>query len=106
MDLLSKRRDRSALVSVIGLGYAGLPLAMAFADAGFRVLGVDVNSERVRELNAGESPVEDVNSERLRGHIVAGRFRASAEYADLAAADTATISVPTPLGPGHLPDLS
>jgi UDP-N-acetyl-D-glucosamine dehydrogenase len=106
MDLLSKLRDRSATVSIIGLGYAGLPLAMAFADAGFRVLGVDVNPKRVEELNAGTSPVEDVAEARLRGHIEAGRFRATSDYAELAQADTVTISVPTPLGPGHLPDLS
>ena len=106
MDLLTKLRERTATVSVIGLGYAGLPLAMAFADAGFGVLGVDVNPERVRQLNAGHSPVEDVSEARLGGHLASGRFHASADYADLAAADTATISVPTPLGPGHLPDLS
>ncbi|CAA9215154.1 MAG: UDP-N-acetyl-D-glucosamine 6-dehydrogenase [uncultured Chloroflexi bacterium] len=106
MDLLKKLRDRTAVVSVIGLGYAGLPLAMAFADAGFSVLGVDVNPRRVDELNRGESPVEDVTEERLRGHLEAGRFRASGDYAALAEADTITISVPTPLGPGHLPDLS
>jgi len=106
MELLSKLRDRSAVVSVIGLGYAGLPLAMAFADAGFRVLGVDVNGERVSRLNAGETFIEDVTVERLRGHLADGRFRATTEYAELAQADTITISVPTPLGPGHLPDLS
>ncbi|HXI17774.1 MAG TPA: nucleotide sugar dehydrogenase [Chloroflexota bacterium] len=106
MDLLSKLHDRSAVVSVIGLGYAGLPLAMAFVDAGFRVLGVDVNPTRVSELNRGESPVEDVASQRLQDHVSAGRFRATGDYAELAHADTITISVPTPLGPGHLPDLS
>jgi UDP-N-acetyl-D-glucosamine dehydrogenase len=106
MDLLTKLRDRTATVSVIGLGYAGLPLAMAFADAGFRVLGMDVNARRVAQLNRGQSPIEDVSAERLRRHLAAGRFRATARYADLAEADTMTISVPTPLGPGHLPDLS
>ena len=94
------------MVSVIGLGYAGLPLAMAFADAGFRVLGVDLDITRVSRLNQGESPVEDVSSARLRAHLAAGRFRATTEYSALAEADTITISVPTPLGPGHLPDLS
>ncbi|HET7771410.1 MAG TPA: nucleotide sugar dehydrogenase [Chloroflexota bacterium] len=106
MELLDKLRDRSALVSVIGLGYAGLPLAMAFADAGFRVLGVDVDGDRVAGLNAGQSHVEDVTTNRLGDHLAAQRFRATADYAELAHADTVTISVPTPLGPGHLPDLS
>ena len=106
MELLGKLRDRSALVSVIGLGYAGLPLALAFADAGFRVLGVDLDVDRVAQLNAGRSHVEDVTETRLGGHLASGQFRATADYAELAGADTITISVPTPLGPGHLPDLS
>lgn len=105
-DLLTALRDRSALVSVIGLGYAGLPLAMAFTDAGFRVLGVDISADRVARISAGESHVEDVTPERLGGHLASGRFRATTDYAALAEADTITISVPTPLGPGHLPDLS
>ena len=106
MELLGKLRDRSAVVAVIGLGYAGLPLAMSFADAGFRVLGVDVSPDRVARLTAGESHVEDVTSLRLGAHLASGRFRASTDYATLTEADTITISVPTPLGPGHLPDLS
>jgi UDP-N-acetyl-D-glucosamine dehydrogenase len=105
-ELLTALRDRSALVSVIGLGYAGLPLAMAFADAGFRVLGVDISDARVAQLRDGVSHVEDVTAERLGGHLASGRFRATTDYAALAEADTITISVPTPLGPGHLPDLS
>src|SRR5690348_851964 len=106
MDLLAKLADRSAIVSVIGLGYAGLPLAVSFARAGFRVVGVDHDSERVRLLNAGESPVQDVPSGALRELVETGRFTASDDYAVLRNSDTVTICVPTPLGPGHLPDLS
>src|SRR5437763_13663704 len=106
MDLLTKLHDRSAIVSIIGLGYAGLPLAVNFARAGFRVLGVDLDPARVRQLNAGESPVQDVTSATLRELIDAGSFRAADDYAVLREADTVTICVPTPLGPGHLPDLS
>lgn len=106
MDLLGKIQDRSAVVSVIGLGYAGLPLALAFCGAGFAVIGVDLDPSRVARLNRGESYVEDVPSERLAAAVAEGRFRATTDYADLATADTVTICVPTPVGPGHLPDLS
>ncbi len=106
MNLLDKIRERRALVSVIGLGYAGLPLAVSFAGAGFRVLGIDTDQARVDHLNRGISPVQDVPSARLAAAVREGRFQASSDYGALAAADTVTICVPTPLGPGHLPDLS
>jgi UDP-N-acetyl-D-glucosamine dehydrogenase len=106
MDLLGKIQDRSATVSVIGLGYAGLPLALAFADAGFRVVGVDLDGARVERLNRGDSYVQDVTPERLSALVECGRFRATTDYGALRDADTVTICVPTPLGTGHLPDLS
>jgi UDP-N-acetyl-D-glucosamine dehydrogenase len=67
MDLLGKIQDRSAIVSVVGLGYAGLPLALAFAEAGFRVVGVDLDGAKVARLNRGDSYVQDVTPERLPG---------------------------------------
>jgi UDP-N-acetyl-D-glucosamine dehydrogenase len=106
MDLLGKIQERSAVVSVVGLGYAGLPLALAFAEAGFRVVGVDLDAGRVAGLNRGESPVQDVPAERLGAQLEAGRFEATTDYAALGGVDTVTICVPTPLGAGHLPDLS
>jgi UDP-N-acetyl-D-glucosamine dehydrogenase len=106
MDLLGKIQDRSAVVSVVGLGYAGLPLAVAFAEAGFRVLGVDIDGERVARLNRGDPAVQDVSPRRLKALVQDGRFRATTDYGALAEADSTTICVPTPLGPGHLPDLS
>lgn len=106
MDLLTKLQQRSAVVSVIGLGYAGLPLALAFAEAGFRVVGVDVDAERVTRLNDGLSPVQDVPDSALAALVCQGRFSATTDYAALAEVDTTTICVPTPLGPGHLPDMS
>src|SRR6187401_1683041 len=106
MDLLGKIQDRSATVSVIGLGYAGLPLALAFADAGFRVVGVDLDGDKVERLNRGDSYVQDVTSERLSALVDGGRFRATTDYGALLDVDTVTICVPTPLGTGHLPDLT
>jgi UDP-N-acetyl-D-glucosamine dehydrogenase len=91
-------------VGVIGLGYVGLPLAVAFAEAGCDVVGVDVNAERVERLRRSESDIEDVASDRLRA--VVDRFTATDEYRALAACEAMIICVPTPLSSGREPDLS
>lgn len=98
--------QREAVIGMIGLGYAGLPLAVAFAEAGFAVVGVDLRPDRVAALNAGHSYVGDVASERLAPMVDAGRFRASTDYAALAVADAITICVNTPLTPTKAPDTS
>jgi UDP-N-acetyl-D-glucosamine dehydrogenase len=90
-------------VGIIGLGYVGLPLAVAFCEAGQEVLGVDTDPRVVDALSRAESHVEDVPPERLRA--IDGRFRASNRYADLAEADAAIIAVPTPLSRNREPDL-
>ncbi len=90
---------------VIGQGYVGLPVAVRAAEAGFDVVGFDVSTERVARLAAADSYVEDVSDERLRAALGSGRYRPSADPADLAGFDVAVISVPTPLADGA-PDLS
>jgi UDP-N-acetyl-D-glucosamine dehydrogenase len=90
-------------VGVIGLGYVGLPLAVAFADAGCAVIGVDTDSRKVEALQAGESPIEDVSADALRS--VSERLHLSTRYARLAKADAVLICVPTPLSPNREPDL-
>src|SRR5215207_4507209 len=97
---------REAQVGLIGLGYAGLPLAVAFAEAGFPVIGVDLRRDRVDSLTAGQSYVGDIPAERLTPLITSGGLRASTEYAALADADVITICVPTPLTPTKTPDTS
>ena len=91
-------------VGVIGLGYVGLPLAVAFAEAGERVIAVDLDEVKVSAIRAGESYIEDVASERLRA--VAGAVHATTEMADVADADAVLICVPTPLTPNREPDLA
>ncbi len=90
-------------IGIIGLGYVGLPLAVAFAEAGHDVLGVDTDARKVAAVDAGDSYIEDVPSERLE--TLAGRIRASTRYADLAGVEVAIIAVPTPLSPNREPDL-
>jgi UDP-N-acetyl-D-glucosamine dehydrogenase len=90
-------------VAVVGLGYVGLPLAVAFADAGEEVIGLDVDPLKVSAVAAGDSYIEDVPSERLRA--VLPRIRATYDYGDLARADAVLICVPTPLSENREPDL-
>ena len=90
-------------VGVIGLGYVGLPLAVAFAQAGESVIAVDVDSHKVAAVTAGESYIEDIPSEELRA--VADSIKASTRYADLAKAEAILICVPTPLTANREPDL-
>ena len=91
-------------VGVIGLGYVGLPLAVAFAEAGADVVGVDADRARVELLGSGVSDIEDVSSERLGA--VSDRFSVGDSYRQLAGCDSVLICVPTPLANGREPDLS
>jgi UDP-N-acetyl-D-glucosamine dehydrogenase len=90
-------------IGIVGLGYVGLPLGVAFAEAGHDVVGLDVSTPRVEAVNRGESFVEDISSERLAA--LAGRLRATTRYADLAHSDAVIIAVPTPLTANREPDL-
>jgi UDP-N-acetyl-D-glucosamine dehydrogenase len=90
-------------VGIIGLGYVGLPLAVAFADAGHEVVGVDTDPRKVDALARGESYIEDVPSEQLTG--AGDLLRATSRYADLAKVDAVVIAVPTPLTRNREPDL-
>jgi UDP-N-acetyl-D-glucosamine dehydrogenase len=90
-------------VGVIGLGYVGLPLAVAFAREGCEVIAVDLDAHKLEAIAAGDSYVEDVSSEDLRG--VTARIRPTSDYALLAAADAVLVCVPTPLTRNREPDL-
>jgi len=90
-------------VGVVGLGYVGLPLAIAFAEAGDRVVALDVDPIKVSAVAAGESYIEDIRSERVGA--VLPRIRATYRYADLAQADAVIVCVPTPLTENREPDL-
>jgi UDP-N-acetyl-D-glucosamine dehydrogenase len=90
-------------VGVIGLGYVGLPLAVAFAQQDCDVVAVDVDARKVEAIVAGESYIEDVSSDQLTA--VAGRLHATTRYAELAKADAVLVCVPTPLTRNREPDL-
>lgn len=99
-------KSRKIKIAVIGLGYVGLPLSMALAEADFCVIGVDYNEMWVETLNKGQSQIIDVTSETLKKHIEEGRFEAFSEYQVVSKADVVIICVPTPLNKAKEPDLS
>jgi UDP-N-acetyl-D-glucosamine dehydrogenase len=106
MELLDKIRSRKARTGVIGLGYVGLPLAIEFAHAGFRAVGIDVDQRKVDAVNAGQSYIVDTASEEIASLVATGRLTATNDFAVLADCDTINICVPTPLRKTKDPDMT
>jgi UDP-N-acetyl-D-glucosamine dehydrogenase len=100
-----KLRERTARVGVLGLGYAGLPMAVEIAQAGFNVTGLDINPVRVNAVNDGTSPVSDVEDVTIRDLLDRTLLRASTDLDHLADVDVVLIAVPTPLKDDRQPDL-
>ncbi len=98
--------NKTAHLGIVGMGYVGLPLALEFAKAGFRVTGVEVNQERVAALQSGQSYIPDVSSAELQVLLSDGRFQATSDSEVLQTVDTVSICVPTPLRKTKDPDLS
>jgi UDP-N-acetyl-D-glucosamine dehydrogenase len=106
MDLIKKIETKNAIVGVIGLGYVGLPLALAFGKAGFRVVGFDINDEKARRLNKGESYIRHINAQEIKKLINDHRFMATSDFSKLSGVDCICICVPTPLTEKKEPDLT
>ena len=105
-QLLERLHNRTAKIGVIGMGYVGLPLAVEFARAGYRVMGLDVLPDKVVQLNAGTSYIPDVPTDVLAPLVEAGKLSATMSYDDLRDADVISICVPTPLRKTKDPDMS
>ena len=103
--LLNKFKDRSATIGIFGLGYVGLPLALRYAEAGFKVIGFDTDAEKVARLMAGRSYIERIASARIAAARAAG-FEATGDFARAAGVQALILCVPTPLNKHREPDLS
>ncbi len=104
-DACEKFKSRRAHIGVIGLGYAGLPLACTFAEAGFKVTGFDVDERKVKQLNLGQSYIAHIDPTGIKRLVTSGKFTASSEFIGLSECDAAIICVPTPLDERRTPDL-
>ena len=104
--LARKIEDRSAVVGIIGLGYVGLPLAVEFAKAGYRVVAIDLDESKVNALNEGRSYIGDVTTEDVRRVVQDGKLHATTGFEALREVDAISICVPTPLRKTKDPDIS
>ena len=98
-------KNHSAKIGVLGLGYAGLPLACGFAEANFQVTGFDIDARKVRDICGGRSYIAHIDSKLISRLVDSGRLTATSDFARLSGCDASIICVPTPLAEGRVPDL-
>ena len=105
-QLIDRLGIRDYRVAIVGLGYVGIPLALTACKAGFPVLGIDIDTQRVAQLNRGESFIKHISTDAIRSAREKDRFIATTDFARLSEADAIIIAVPTPLTRHREPDLS
>ncbi len=105
-QLTDKINSNSAHIGVIGLGYVGLPLAMEFNRAGFKVTGIDIDEQRVKRLNAADNYIQDVDDDFFTAQVKNGLFSATTDFSMIKEIDVASVCVPTPLNKLKDPDVS
>lgn len=104
-ELINKIETRAAIIGIVGLGYVGVPLALRFAEAGFKVIGFDIDDKKVSALNLGKSYIEHISARAIADALSTG-FHATTDMACASQADALIICVPTPLNTSREPDLS
>ncbi len=105
-QIINKLKSKEARLGVLGLGYVGLPLAVSYAKAGFKVTGFDLDENKIAAINAGESYIIDVKQDELAQVVKSGNLTATTDFSELAHVDSVNICVPTPLGKTRDPDIS
>ena len=103
---MTRYRNRSAVVAIVGLGYVGLPLATALINAGFKVVGFDIDAEKIAALKDGRTYIRHLPADLFSGAINQGRFHPTTDISQLIEADATLICVPTPLTSHREPDLT
>ena len=103
--LIERLENKSAVIGIVGLGYVGLPLILRYSEVGFKVIGFDIDVDKIEKLNNGRSYIEHISSEKVCVALEKG-FHATADFAEAAKADALILCVPTPLDKYREPDLS
>jgi UDP-N-acetyl-D-glucosamine dehydrogenase len=98
--------NKTAVIGIVGMGYVGMPLALAAVDAGFRVIGFDIDPEKIASIEAGKSYIQHIAGHDIASAVKKGRLRATAQFEQVREADAVIICVPTPLTSHREPDLS
>jgi UDP-N-acetyl-D-glucosamine dehydrogenase len=106
VTLLNKLSDKKALIGIIGMGYVGLPLMLRFVEAGYKVLGFDIDPDKIARLAAGQSYIKHIPSTAIATAVDAGLFDGTTDFSRAGEADALIICVPTPLNKHREPDLS
>ena len=102
---IGKFRDKTATIGIVGLGYVGLPLMLRYAETGFKVLGFDIDAEKVNKLNNGETYIEHITADKIAAARSAG-FEATTDFSRIGEAEAVILCVPTPLNKYREPDMS
>ena len=106
MHILNKIKDKSVVVGIVGLGYVGLPLGLAFAAKKIKVLGFDLDERKVKLLSQGKSYIKHINEKKIKEAVKSGRLKATTDFSKLPEVDAIIICVPTPLDEHREPDMS
>ncbi|NEO79669.1 nucleotide sugar dehydrogenase [Moorena sp. SIO4G3] len=104
--LLETIQSKQAIIGIVGLGYVGLPLMLRFVESGFNVLGFDIDTKKIEQLNNGQSYIKHIGTDRVASAHQTGRLLATDDFTRVREADALILCVPTPLGTHHEPDLS
>ena len=104
--LLTSLKDKKAFIGIIGMGYVGLPLAIAYAESGFKVLGIDIDENKVKKINSSISYINHIPSKKLTTLVDSGCLKATKKFEDVSRLDAIILCLPTPLNKYREPDLS
>ena len=106
MTIIQKIQNKEAIIGVVGLGYVGLPLILAFSVKGYRCIGFDIDQSKIDHIKAGRSYTDHIDSSSLKSGVDASLIDATTDFASIADVDAIIMCVPTPLDQHLEPDLS
>ena len=106
LNLLNSLRNKEVKIGIIGMGYVGLPLAIAYAEKGFKVLGIDIDKSKVNKINNAKSYINHIPSDKLKKLVDSNILKATNNFNEVITLDAIILCLPTPLNKYREPDLS